>query len=91
VREFKNYEKLGKGGNRKDLLLFVAELAAKRNDAELALRCYTDIYAYFDPKDEGNKYERGRIERAMSHWKEKARKTQKSDLSADEDVISLDE
>ena len=94
VREFLAYEKLAnrsKDDERRGLLQYVGDFAAAKNDAETALRCYTDLYAFFDPKDEGCKYERGRVERAMNHWKGKVRKTQTSDLSADEDVISLDE
>ena len=94
VKEFLAYEKLvngSKDGERRGLLQYVGDEAAKQNDAEIALRCYTDLYAFFDPKDEGQKYERGRVERAMNHWKGKARTGKKSDLSADEDVISLDE
>ena len=91
VREFNAYEKLGKGPQRKDLLLFVGEAAARQNDAKVASRAFTELYAYFDPKDDGQKYERGRAERAMNLWTGKLRKDQKFDGTVEEETISLDE
>ena len=64
---------------------------AGQNDAKVASRAFTELYAYFDPKDDGQKYERGRAERAMNLWTGKLRKDQKFDGTVEEETISLDE
>lgn len=92
VKEFNAFEKLDHGApQRKSLLQFVGDAAAKQNDAKIAARAYSELYAYYDPKDEGQKHERGHVERAMQRWVSEARKTQSFDGDAEEDIISLDE
>ena len=94
VKEFLAYEKHAggnKNGERRALLQYVGDRAAAQNDAETASRAFTELYGFFDRKSDSDKYERGRVERAMKHWSGKVRKTKKSDMSADEDLISLDE
>lgn len=69
----------------------VDSAGAGQNDAKVASRAFTELYAYFDPKDDGQKYERGRAERAMNLWTGKLRKDQKFDGTVEEETISLDE